>query len=79
MNRGVIAAFYVKSIGLVVCRVCIRQYSKNTQQPALQEGNESTDRRVRTLSADRRKAKRAIDRGRPAGGADVSVACIRIF
>lgn len=31
------------------CRVCIRQYSKNTQQPALQEGNESTNRRVRTL------------------------------
>ena len=30
-------------------------------------------------SADRRKAKRAIDRGRPAGGADVSVACIRFF
>ena len=31
------------------CRVCIRQYQKNTQEPALQGRNESTDRRVRTL------------------------------
>lgn len=38
--------------------MCIRQYSKNTQQPALQEGNESTNRRVRTLSTDRRNAER---------------------
>lgn len=32
-----------------ICRVCIRQYPKNTQKPALQGRNESTDRRVRTL------------------------------
>ena len=32
-----------------VCRVCIRQYPKNTQKSALQGRNESTDRRVRTL------------------------------
>ena len=32
-----------------ICRVCIRQYPKNTQKSALQGGNESTDRRVRTL------------------------------
>ena len=31
------------------CWVCIRQYRKNTQKPALQGRNESTDRRVRTL------------------------------
>ena len=41
-------AFNIKKRGQF-CRVCIRQYSKNTQQPALQEGNESTNRRVRTL------------------------------
>ena len=29
--------------------VCIRQYLKNTQKPALQGRNESTDRMVRTL------------------------------
>ena len=32
-----------------ICRVCIRQYPKNTQKSALQGGNKSTDRRVRTL------------------------------
>lgn len=32
-----------------LCRVCIRQYPKNTQKSALQGRNESTDRRVRTL------------------------------
>lgn len=31
------------------CRVCIRQYQKNTQEPALQGRNESTDQGVRTL------------------------------
>ena len=32
-----------------ICRVCIRQYSKNTQKPVLQGRNESTSRKVRTL------------------------------
>lgn len=32
-----------------ICRVCIRQYQKNTQEPALQGRNESTDQGVRTL------------------------------
>lgn len=32
-----------------LCCVCIRQYPKSTQKPALQGRNKGTDRKVRTL------------------------------